>query len=392
MIEAVATVRSMSPPAPIVVDSAIVAALGDGVERVNRCVDPRDEMLVYASAASGASRAGFDYFRLGHDAARTVDQIASWAFPHDRESIAVLEFACGYGRVMRHLALRFAPEQLTGSDIDPDAIAFVSSELSVRCRLSVEVPEQLHWAERYDLIVVPSLFSHLPGDCFGRWLASLYRLLSPRGVLAFSVHGDHLVKGEPATDGLVFKPVSEATGRLHPEQYGTSFVTERYVADSICRATGDRRYQRIERGFWDHQDLYVVAGPQRSHPAGFCFLRPVAGNVDRVDRMGDTVTVLGWARAEQQPLFVEVVAGDRPIGAVADYLASPDVAAVRGSGFEHCRYAVDVTWPAELPPSTVLSVTGHSDSVHTCFYAQRLETITARSVHTPAKRRWWRRR
>ena len=146
---------------------------------MNRCVDPHDEMLVYAAAGSEASTAGFDYFRLGHDAARTVDQITTWAFPNARGSIAVMEFACGYGRVMRHLAVRFAPEQLTGSDIDPDAIGFVRNELSVRCRLSVEVPEHLDWAERYDLIVVPSLFSHLPGNTFGRWLASLYRLLQP---------------------------------------------------------------------------------------------------------------------------------------------------------------------------------------------------------------------
>ena len=211
-------------------------------------------------------------------------------------------------------------------------------------------------------------------------------------MLAFSVHGHHLAKDEPPVDGLVFKAVSEATGRLRPEEYGTSFVTEGYVADSIQRATGECRYQRIERGLWDHQDLYLVAGPEQSHPDGFHFLRPVAGNVDRVDRVGDTLTVLGWARAEQQHLVVDVVAADRPIGAVADYLASPDVAAVRGPGFEHCRYAVDVTLPPELPPSTVLSVAGHSGNVHTCFYAQRLETIADRPPHTPAKRRWWRRR
>ena len=147
----------------------------------------------------------------------------------------------------------------------------------MRCRVSVEVPEHLDWAERYDLIVVPSLFSHLPGNTFGRWLASLYRLLSPRGVLAFSVHGHRLVKDEPPVDGLVFKAVSEATGRMRPEEYGTSFVTEGYVADSIQRATGECRYQRIERGLWDHPDLYLVAGPEQSHPDGFHFLRPVAG-------------------------------------------------------------------------------------------------------------------
>src|SRR5438034_5569873 len=100
------------------------ALLGDPAG-VDTFVDPRDEMLRFAAEAVGPERARFDYFRLGHELLETVEQVVAWAFQEEeQEGLSVLEFACGYGRNIRHLVRRFPPANVTVSDIDPDAVAF----------------------------------------------------------------------------------------------------------------------------------------------------------------------------------------------------------------------------------------------------------------------------
>ena len=78
----------------------------------------------------------------------------------------MLEFACGYGRNVRHLVRRFPRATITVSDIDGGAVAFASGRFGVCGRLSASEPEALLWDDRYDLIVVPSLFSHLSDATF----------------------------------------------------------------------------------------------------------------------------------------------------------------------------------------------------------------------------------
>ena len=46
-------------------------------------------------------------------------------------------------------------------------------------------------------------------------------------------------------------------------------MTEGYVAAQIETATGARHYGRIPRGFWDHQDVYLLTRPAQRDPARF---------------------------------------------------------------------------------------------------------------------------
>src|SRR4051795_13599324 len=116
-------------------------------------VDPRDEMLQYSARAAGATRARFDYFRLGHELMRTVDQVVDWAFGRAQADISVLEFACGYGRNIRHLVRRFPARNITACDIDANAVAFVSDRFGVTGRVSVADPADLTWNAQFDLII-----------------------------------------------------------------------------------------------------------------------------------------------------------------------------------------------------------------------------------------------
>src|SRR3954452_24223896 len=62
------------PPRPADVDAAMLEALIGEQRDVDVVIDPRDEMLQFSEGMAGWTRGRFDYFRLGHELARTVDQ------------------------------------------------------------------------------------------------------------------------------------------------------------------------------------------------------------------------------------------------------------------------------------------------------------------------------
>jgi SAM-dependent methyltransferase len=349
-------------------DVAMLAALAGDAAGLDLMVDPRDEMLQFSAGATGATRARFDYFRLGHELVSTVDQVADWAFPGERASVTVLEFACGYGRNVRHLVRRFPTGNITVSDIDPEAVAFVTERFGVAGKLSATEPESLQWSERYDLIIVPSLFSHLPDATFSRWLTTLHGLLTDRGVLAFSVHDEHLVPDIDMSSGINFTAFSEALGRLDAEQYGTTYVTEGYVGDQVEAAAGERRYGRVPRGFWDHQDLYLMTGAAQRSPAAFAYERPIMGHVDEVAFVGGAVKLSGWAYALQRGLTLTVRVGDTVLLETKDLTPRPDVAHVRGAEFVDSGYAVTLPLP-EGAEGQLLVVQAKAGDQATCFYA-----------------------
>jgi SAM-dependent methyltransferase len=343
------------------------ALLGD-CEGLDTVVDPRDEMMRVLRDDLGG-RAWFDYFRQGHELLRSVEQIADWAFPGDRESISVLEFACGYGRIVRHLVRAFPAVNVSASDIDAAAVAFVTEQLGVTGKLSAAEPEQLAWNERYDLVVVPSLFSHLPDRTFARWLGFLHGLLTERGVLAFSVHGQELEPGGDFSAGIVYRPINEAPRRLDPEEYGSATVTEGYVADQIERATGARRHARVERGFWDFQDVYLLSGPAQREPGSFRYVPPISGHADTVRLSRTAVEVTGWARAIEPGLRVRLSAGGTVLHETDRFGPRPDVVYHRGDAFLHTGFALTADLPRAARAAGFVVVEAATESQTRCLYA-----------------------
>jgi SAM-dependent methyltransferase len=349
-------------------ERAVLEALVGNVEGLDTAVDPRDEMMRVLRDDLG-SRGWFDYFRQGQELVWTIEQIANWAFPGERDRISVLEFACGYGRIVRHLVRSFPAANVSASDIDAGAVAFVTEQLGVTGKLSAAEPEQLDWDERYDLVVVPSLFSHLPDRTFARWLGFLHGLLTERGVLAFSVHGEELEPGGDFSEGIVYRPINEAPGRLDPEEYGSATVTEGYVADRIEGATGARRYARVERAFWDFQDVYLLTGPAQREPRSFAFVPPISGHVDRVSLSRTRVEVSGWARATEPGLRVRICAGGALLHETDRFDPRPDVVYHRGDAFLHTGFAARADLPRAARAAGFVVVEAETERQARCLYA-----------------------
>ncbi len=279
-------------------------------------IHPNDQMLLHSLQHHGDAHAAFSqYYNVALQQYSAVQQILHSLFPGVVEKIRFLDFACGYGRLLRLLSVSLPAENIWASEIQQDALRYVCDSFAVQGIKSHADPAAFQPEQRFHFIWVASLFSHLPGDLFRDWVRRLLDCLEPNGVLCFSVHDACLVPPEHRMpdEGILFFPVSENQD-LTTDIYGTTYVTEDYVAGVIERVTGTAdNYARIPRGLAHEQDIYVVPGTSgRPLAAIEGFRRGPWGWVDeRVLAENGELYLRGWAASvDDGPLdTVEITVG-----------------------------------------------------------------------------------
>jgi SAM-dependent methyltransferase len=97
---------------------------------------------------------------------------------------AVLDFGCGWGRIIRFFLKDVEPERLFGVDQVEEAIrACLNTNKWCRFTLIDPQPPTPLTAEFFDLIYLYSVFSHLPEEMHWALLREFHRLLVPGGML-----------------------------------------------------------------------------------------------------------------------------------------------------------------------------------------------------------------
>ncbi|MEX2500208.1 MAG: class I SAM-dependent methyltransferase [Wenzhouxiangellaceae bacterium] len=228
--------------------------------RVNCTIHPDDDIFRFISRDAYSRNPVRDYLADGW---RTMAETMQLLERIDRPLLSVsrmLEFACGYGRFTRHLA-RALPGRLTCSDVLPGSMDFVREQFGVEAFESSFNPGEIVFPERYDVVFVLSLFTHLPVPAWGDWLRALGSAVAPGGVLLFSVHSEELVREHPGVtlneEGYWFRPRSESPS-LDPEKYGTTLTTRRLVEDQVRLALGTDPVLFQPGAFWVGQDAVAV--------------------------------------------------------------------------------------------------------------------------------------
>ncbi|HYC91543.1 MAG TPA: methyltransferase domain-containing protein, partial [Thermoanaerobaculia bacterium] len=298
---------------------------------LNRAIDERDDMLDFAIKLfdHDRDRALTNYFQNGLDQYRLVRHIASWRGRAGK----MLDFASGYGRLTRFLVHEQLADEITVSDILEGGMEFQAAQFGVRTILSKTDPAQFEAPGRYDVIFVASLFTHLPPATFTPWLQRLADLLTPGGLLIFTVH-DESISPHKFEGGISFESRSESRV-LDVDDYGSTWVTEAYVREQVPAGWA---CVRMPRALAEWQDVYVISpspienAPPRRVPKGF---------VDQFFVDDDGVRVQGWATAVfERADRVELRLDDTVVATTRDFAARPDVAAWVGvetatdSGFE----------------------------------------------------------
>jgi SAM-dependent methyltransferase len=292
---------------------------------VDTLISPLDTMYT-ASLPRGHEAALVEYFQRGIE---SVHASAAVAASLATRAPRILEFAAGFGRLTRFLVKRYDPSRIVTSDIDEPAVDFCRERIGVRSVLSAMEPEDLAIDGKFDLILVYSLFSHLPADRFTRWLARLYTLLDDGGFLVISVHDDRSVPPEHrGPDGFTFTPDSESRF-LESAVYGSTWISPDYARRAIAETCPGARTTHVPWGLSNYQDVYVIgrgatAAPFDPGPFGF---------FDVCRREADQIQFIGWA-AHHDPSHraasVHAILGGRELGSTTIFTPRPEVALFTG--------------------------------------------------------------
>jgi SAM-dependent methyltransferase len=330
-------------------DECLAAALAGHcpdleADLLDTVIHPDCQMLAHSLRAHGdADTAVSQYFAVALQQYRVVRQLLGQLFGPSQQ-VEFLDFACGYGRLLRFLIHTLPPARIHAAEIQPDAVEWVRQRYGVDAHPSSALPERFDPGRRFDMIWAASLFSHLPDGLFGRWLERLTTCLEPGGVLCFSVHDEALLPPDmPMPESGMLYIAGSENADLDPEIYGTTFVTEGYVERMVRERVGtDFSLRRLPRLLAHEQDIYVLSPRKRDLSALDDFRRGTRGWLDelRVDVAAGTVELAGWAGSLDGVGFdsVEIRLGERtfhqPVGEptprVAEVLGDPGLAA---SGF-----------------------------------------------------------
>lgn len=321
----------------------------DIAPRLNTEIHANDQMFAHSLREHGDAGAALaQYFNIAVQQFNVASQIVEMLFAYSagtKQRIKILDFACGYGRLLRFLPLAFPEDHIHASELQHEALDFVTSAFGVHGIPSCEDPALFAPAERFDFIWVASLFSHLPESLFTSWLEKLYGLLSPTGVLCFSARDASLLGPSRVmpSSGFLFDSESE-DANLDVDIYGTTYVTPEYVREAAQNVAGaEVPLLRLPRCLANEQDLYLMS---RDHGRNFqgvaSIQRGVWGWVDRRHLSQDGELHLeGWAAStdgEADPVVEISVDGD--VYNVETGILREDVgAALMDSGLNHAGWS-----------------------------------------------------
>jgi SAM-dependent methyltransferase len=183
----------------------------------------------------------------------------------------VLDFPCGYGRVLRMLKAQFAEAEIFASELNPTALAFCESAFAVKNFASTVDFKQIEKTGQFDLIWCGSLITHIDESSVTDLLRFFYENLAPGGLCVFSTHG---LKSLDALQAGVFSYNLSASAQENAlagyrsngfgfgnyrfrEGYGVS-LSSREKIEAMAASVGDWSEVMFKSSGWDeHQDVFA---------------------------------------------------------------------------------------------------------------------------------------
>ena len=234
------------------------------IEGVSDEISPDDGMFEHDQA---------HYFSVGQSALRCIKG-AMLATKRD-EFRNILDFGCGFGRVLRVLQAAFPGAELTACDLSYEAIDFCSKVFGATPVLSNEGISQIQIGKKFDLIWCGTLLTNVDNSYFSGFLELFHSLLDENGVLIFTTYGPFVAHRlrtgsftyglEPSrvpqlieaydTEGFAYEDYPrEVLTRLGLKRYGISVSTPSWVCREVGRVPNLRLLTYTERAWDDHQD------------------------------------------------------------------------------------------------------------------------------------------
>jgi trans-aconitate methyltransferase len=243
-----------------------IAAIKESVEQsgVNTLIAPDDIMY----------RSGKDwYYNTGQSALRVI--LSALAASRCEKVTSILDVPCGHGRVSRYLRAAFPDSSLHVSDLDPCGVDFCADAFGATPIYSKPELVEVEFPQKYDVIWIGSLFTHVDEARTTRWLKYLCEQLNVDGVLIASFHGYWSVEMHriyyPMIDDRAFAEILsgfEAGGWGYADHagqtnYGISLSKPSRLLDLAGSIPRCRVISYTERGWADNHDVLSIARTDR---------------------------------------------------------------------------------------------------------------------------------
>jgi SAM-dependent methyltransferase len=214
------------------------------------------------------------YLSVGLSAMKCIEAAIKTTGRH-QEIKRILDFPCGYGRVLRFLRAKYPDAEITACEIDPAALDFCRETLSAKPVLSEKDFNKLLLPKEFDLIWCGSLITHLDEETAKGLLKFFHAHLSPGGLCVFTTHGRksaEWVQEKRQTYGLPAGAQQELLttysdkgyGYANYEgqnEYGISIVNHNRMVE-IAHSIGQWNETYYQEQGWDnHQDVYGFYKP-----------------------------------------------------------------------------------------------------------------------------------
>jgi cyclopropane fatty-acyl-phospholipid synthase-like methyltransferase len=182
-----------------------------------------------------------------------------------RSAQTILDFGCGCGRVVRACSQLLPEARIFGTDIDAEAIQWLTENYQRFGKFSVNgpLPPLDFDSGWFDLIYGISVFTHLPEEMQNAWLAELNRISRPGGMVLLTIYAEQQYsllnasnRAEFLEKGFFYVREKVPTTPGLPDFYQTSFHSHEYI-----RRVWSEYFEIIDiqsRVMHGHSDLVVL--------------------------------------------------------------------------------------------------------------------------------------
>lgn len=214
------------------------------------------------------------YYSVGESAVRLIlsGLTLSWTENMGR----ILDLPCGHGRVARHLKVMFPAAEITYCDLDKTGVDFCKEAIGGVGVYSKPELTAVAFPNKFDLIWVGSLFTHVDRERTTRWLYYLAQQLAPHGVLVATFHGLYFREFSKTThvgggaDWEKALAEFERTGygyaeytTVGPGNYGVSLSRASVIMNIATAIPGTRVVSYTERGWANNHDVLILTRNDR---------------------------------------------------------------------------------------------------------------------------------